>query len=468
MHYVAFLVDHGKAPYRDIAEMNMPGAPMVDYLVIHILGPGSLAWRLFDLGLIGSAILAMVAIARPYDWVAGLFAGVLLGVIHGSDGVFDAGQRDFVVAVLVLIGYAALFRSQRAGEPRWMFIFGLCAGTASTIKPTFILLGPALLIALFTVRRRSRHPSLKFMAYGLAGFLLPLLGMIAMLAGFRALHAFVATTRGIMLYHASLARRPLGFLLTHSISPLVPLICIWLLTLPFLRSRWKSWEAAALAIGLLFGLLSYVVQAKGYPYQRYPLIALLLLVISVDLLDAIRGNSKVMRVLGYAGLVFGVLYLAPKSVWAASRYDWRDTEFLDLLEHDLNQLGGPALSGRVQCIDTTGGCYNALYREHLVQSTGFLYDEFIFGQDRNGVVMANRRAFWTAIQAQPPAVFIVVDGLFPSGPPGFGKLARWPQFDEYLRANYVMYAQRQPLHEVHWWNRPDPPQAYRLYVTKHD
>lgn len=67
MHYVAFLVDHGKAPYRDIAEMNMPGAPMVDYLVIHILGPGSLAWRLFDLGLIGSAILAMVAIARPYD-----------------------------------------------------------------------------------------------------------------------------------------------------------------------------------------------------------------------------------------------------------------------------------------------------------------------------------------------------------------------------------------------------------------
>ncbi|MGC1158618.1 MAG: hypothetical protein WA891_12590 [Acidobacteriaceae bacterium] len=134
----------------------------------------------------------------------------------------------------------------------------------------------------------------------------------------------------------------------------------------------------------------------------------------------------------------------------------------------MNQLGGPALSGRVQCIDTTGGCYNALYREHLVQSTGFLYDEFIFGQDRNGVVMANRRAFWTAIQAQPPAVFIVVDGLFPSGPPGFGKLARWPQFDEYLRANYVMYAQRQPLHEVHWWSRPDPPQAYRLYVTKHD
>ena len=30
MHYVVFLMDHGASPYRDIAEMNMPGSYLAE------------------------------------------------------------------------------------------------------------------------------------------------------------------------------------------------------------------------------------------------------------------------------------------------------------------------------------------------------------------------------------------------------------------------------------------------------
>jgi hypothetical protein len=67
IRYVNLLMHHGMAPYRDIVDINMPGAYAVDWLVVHLFGSGSLAWRIFDFALMGLATLATVAIAWPYD-----------------------------------------------------------------------------------------------------------------------------------------------------------------------------------------------------------------------------------------------------------------------------------------------------------------------------------------------------------------------------------------------------------------
>lgn len=454
MHYVAFLMGQGQVPYRDIATINMPGALAVGFVVIHALGPGPVAWRWFDFALMGAAIGAMIEAARPYDWAAGLYAGALLCALHARDGIFDAGQRDFAIAVLVLIGYAAFFRATRRGQPWWMLVFGLTAGAASTIKPTLVLLAPALLAYVWFGRDQERRSSM--VVLGTAGFLAPLAGTAALLARYHALGALLTDTRSMAMFHAALGRRPAGFLLLHSVAPLLPLMGLGLIPVFAARGRWLRMEGAALGIGMGVGLFSYVAQGKGYPYQRYPLVALVLLGIGIALFLALRGRG-VVRGLGYAGLAFGILYLAPRSVWMASHYDWRNADIVPLLEKDLNQLGGPALSGNVQCVDTNGGCYNALYRERLKQSTGFLYDEFLFNQDRGGVVAGMRKGFLAAIEAHPPAVFIVVDFLFPSGPPGFGKLERWPAFAQYLGENYVLYAERQAPGTIRWWSRPHPP-----------
>jgi len=86
MHYISFLLDHGKAPYKDIYDINMPGSYLTERWAIDLFGGGDVGWRLYEFSLLGTMTLAMIVIARPYDWLAGLFAGVLFTLLHGSDG----------------------------------------------------------------------------------------------------------------------------------------------------------------------------------------------------------------------------------------------------------------------------------------------------------------------------------------------------------------------------------------------
>jgi hypothetical protein len=188
-------------------------------------------------------------------------------------------------------------------------------------------------------------------------------------------------------------------------------------------------------------------------------------VIAMDLAAATR-RAGVARWLGWAGIAFGVLYLAPVSAWAASRYAWRNLEFQHALVADLDRLGGQRLNGEVQCIDTTGGCYGALYQARLVESFGWMYDEFLFGPERSGVVAGSRQRFWQSLEARPPRVVIVVDGLFPAGPPGFGKLALWPELNAALDRDYVVADEVRPPDTVYWWARRDEPRSYRIYIRK--
>ena len=105
LSYLCFLMDHGTAPYRDLLEINMPGIYLVNWSAMHILGEGSFAWRIFDFSLMGTAAWAMIVIARPYDWLAGVFGATLFALYHGRDGAGQAGQRDFIIAVLFLCAY---------------------------------------------------------------------------------------------------------------------------------------------------------------------------------------------------------------------------------------------------------------------------------------------------------------------------------------------------------------------------
>ena len=118
------------------------------------------------------------------------------------------------------------------------------------------------------------------------------------------------------------------------------------------------------------------------------------------------------------------------------------------LTHDLNALGGPALSHRVQCFDTIDGCIETLYDMRLVQSTGFVYDEFLFAAP--DALSPRQRALQTTLRndllhqltAQPPQAIIVTPRLFPLGPDHYAKLDRWPALTELLDRCYRLEAER--------------------------
>jgi hypothetical protein len=455
--YLCFLMDHGMAPYRDLLEINLPGIYLVNWSIMHTLGEGAWAWRVFDFSLMGVASWAMIVIARPYDWLAGVLGATLFVLYHGRDGAGQAGQRDFIIAVLLLCAYALLFEFLRRRRGEWtLFAFGLCAGVATTIKPTplpFVL----LLLAWAAFRwKRMGEPVLRRSLYALAGLLVPFVIVGAFLVSKDSVSSFWYLLHVELPFYKSLGRLPFFKLMSLLASSSVFALALIGLAVALLRSPRWNWEYKLLLAGIAFGVASFLGQGKGFPYHRYPMLAFLFLWLAIEIVTGIQARGPV-RNLAAIGLAF-VLILLPLYVREASRRVW-DLQFIDSLANDLNHLGGRELSGHVQCIYMPAGCDTALYRLRLVQSTGLFYDYLIFGSPQQRVIRDQREQFWQQFRKNTPRVVIVGSGLYPDGF-GYGKLASWPLFQQELARNYVLYDDR--------WFPPDETgqRAYRIYVEK--
>jgi len=502
IHYMGWLIDRGWAPYRDFGDMNMPGSYLIELAAMRLFGMGDLAWRLFDFALMGAAGASFFVITRsmkpgapsmtassswvgPEDgWLAGLFAACLFIMAHGRDGLAEGGQRDLTMAVCLIVATAFLFTAIRRDWP-WAAAFGLFSGAALTIKPTALPLTAAqLLLALYVLRGRGRQgesPNRRWLRYAgaaTAGYLVaPGIALMFLLRE-RALAAFFANLHGLVLYYSGLGHRPLGFLLLHSVSPLLPLVLLWLAVLA-LRRQPLDWERAALVCGALFGLVSYLVQARGFPYYRYTLIVFLLPLMAVDftraaetqLSDLWRATSHIRRIkaaqwLALAALAFGGFFLAPQSAVLIHRYRWWETDFISSLQQNLDALGGERLSGHIQCIDSISGCGNVLYRMRLEPANGLLVDFPLFGADDVPFVRQTRERFFAAMNASPPQVLVVTSALYVDGPGEFRKLDRWPAFKSFLANDYTLETEWSPTRTARWWSREETPASYRIYVLR--
>jgi hypothetical protein len=454
LHYVAFLIDHGFRPYRDILDPNMPGSYLIDWTVIHTLGAGALGSRLYDLLLLLFAGLAMTVIAWRRSRFAALYAACLFALFHGRDGMMQVGQRDLAVAVGLLwaIAFAALLHRQ--DQLRWAFGLGLTIGSITTIKP-YGLLALVLLIPVWALLPRGRRDRVLFIA--LVGLLIPLLTVAAYLVHFGLLQPFFFVLLVLIPLHVHLGFPGLRYLIQWCLTPsLIFLSALCLLAMGMMPQSGKSIERLLLLIGVTVGLIAYFAQMKGFPYHRYPLIACLLLLASLELTEAARYPGR-SRWIGVAGLLFGLI-LAPIYMVRALRLRWpNDMEIA--LQHDLAAVGGSTLSGQIQCIDSIYGCSRVLYDMRLTQSTGMMYDEFLFVSDATPAIRLRREAFLQAMKKTEPRVIVITPDLFPAGPGNDKKLLMWPEFNQFLSSCYDKKIERAFPHGF----ATEP--GYRLYVA---
>ena len=501
IHYMGWLIERGWAPYREIGDMNMPGSYLIELAAMHLFGMGDLAWRLYDFTLMGAAGASFFVITGRMGaplmtassswvgsqdgWLAGLYAASLFILVHGRDGLAEGGQRDLTMAVCLIVATAFLFVAIRGDWPWAAAAFGLFSGVALTIKPTALPLTAAqLLLALYVLRGRGRQgesPDRCWLRYAVAatvGYLIAPGIALTFLLRERALAAFFANLHGLVLYYSGLGHRSLGFLLLHSISPLLPLVLLWLAVLALLR-RPMDWERAVLGCGALFGLVSYLVQARGFPYYRYTLLIFLLPLMALDftqaartqLSDLWRTTAHIRRIkaaqwLALAALVFGGFFLAPQSAVLIHRYRWWETDFISTLEQNLDALGGQRLSGHIQCIDSISGCGNVLYRMRLEPANGLLVDFPLFGAEDVPFVRQTQERFSAAINASPPEVLVITSALYVDGPGDFRKLDRWPAFQSFLAEDYTLETEWSPSRTARWWSREETPASYRIYVLR--
>ena len=497
IHYVAFLIGRGWVPYRQLSDQQFPGAYLIEIAGMHIFGRGSLAWRMYDFTLLGIAAAAFFVVTRESGenasavnnpvtlasgkWFPGLFAACLFALIHGRDGLEQGGQRDFAMAVLLLTATAFLFTGVRR---RWIWAsaaFGLLSGVAWSIKPTVLPLSVAELSLACYICARDRVP---WRPHAIAAALASLAGPaagVAFLAREHAFTAFLAGFGGIVPYYTSLAHRPLSYILQHSISPILPLVLLWLLVVTIRISAhshtdWiRDWQRTCLLAGAVFALVDCILQARALPYYRYPLLAFLLPLMALDFHRAARelprARSRVAPWLGLAAIFFGAFILAPQSAVLIHRYRWWETDFISSLERDLTRLGGPALSRHIECVDSISGCTTVLYRMRLEPAIGLPGDYVLFGRYDAPIVRETRARMDIALAQNAPTVIVVSSPTFldTSGPAGtapFQKLSRWPEFAELLATRYSLATEWHPTRTNRWWSRAELPAAYRIYVIR--
>jgi hypothetical protein len=456
MRYANFLIDHGFAPYRDILDINMPGTYFSDRLAVFLFGSSDLGWRMYDIFLMVSATLGMIAIALPTDWLAGLFAGVLFALLHAADGPTALGERDLFITTLLIIGYAFLFYSARRGKPGWTLFLGFCLGLAATVKPTTAPLGFLLLTMLALVLRRRRVRWMPYTLYGLLGAAAAAAIFFGFLLRHHSLLAFIEITRSMTAYYSGLDRANWVSLIREIVPrPMRPLFPIGIALAWVNRNEW-NWERWALMLGAAMGICSYFMQGKGFSHHRYELMAFSLLWFAIEFAIAAR-KAGVARILALAGVAVGILWVVPKCLVQVKNATYSNLfSFTTDAEADLRNIGVDRLQGKVQCLDMTDGCMNALYRLGLMQNTQVTGDTPYFSANNaSPVVQHYRQIFWDHLQADPPDVFLMSNELF-LDPPTFDKVKRWPLFAQYLAQHYNLYCER----------RMDEKFAYRIYVRK--
>ena len=466
MHYVIFLMDHGMKPYSEITDNNMPGAYLTERWAMEIFGRGDLAWRLYDLSLLAAITGAMVVIARPYDWLAGLFGGGIFALLHGSEGPDFPVEREEVLTAMLAVSLAFLFTALRKKSPLLMLGFGLLAGMAMSIKPTVAPLGLVLLVAAALVLRKQGTASAAYLWSGLAGMVVAGAIVLAFLLRNHALGPFLFVLRRITPAYVSMHNASLGLLLQAMIPKNLLLATILAIVLAVGLRGW-TWERWIVFLAVLFGAVSYIAQRKGTIYHRYPFVAFLLLLLGLEFTTALRRRGW-PRALAVAGILSILLISVPHYLSALRRSPSTSVlPFETALQADLADLGRRTdLGGRVECFDLTYGCFSALYHLGLVQNTGFTGDLLLFAPVDSYPATYYRDRFWPLLTANPPDVLVVSNEWFPYGVT-FEKLSAWPKFSAYLAANYTQILAR---------NFPQPGQsppsdensigvpAYRIYV----
>lgn len=463
MHYVNFLMSHGMRPYRDITDMNMPGSYAMERFGMVAFGGGNLGWRLYDFFLATVAMVSMTVIARPYNWLAGVYAGGLFAFRHISEGPWFSGEREQEMTVLLLAACALLFVSERRQWPWLAAGFGVFAGLAASIKPTLALF-PVLVLPLlfYAVRRRGLRGEV-YVAWAVGGLLVPLLASLFFLASYGVLGSFFFVLHSVAPLYLGMDNAGWRFLFRHAMPdewlPLLPLALLGLV----LRRTW-NFERSVLLLGTVCGLISYLVQHKGFWYQRYPFLGFGLLLVSLEILEPARPRAS--RWVAYAGLLYATVFLIPLSA-KMERVLPRSSALTDTMVADLQQMGVNRLQGEVQCFDMTFGCLHSLYKLGLVENTGFTGDMLLFPMRPNPATNFYRGMFWR-LEAEHPASVIVVTSQDLISRKMYKRLVRWPAFGEYLARNYHLVVTRQfPMEDRSKGQEPVPAAyapGYRIYV----
>ena len=460
MRYVVLLLHAGRAPYRQIIDINLPGSYLSEALAMRVFGVGAIGLRLYDGFLCLLVVVCSAALGEP-GWrgrSCGLLGGLLFVLLHLRDGVVEGGERDLLMAALVVLALTTLLRVPAKWRAAGFLVFELLIGATLTIKPTLL---PLAAMPLLLHRLRPQRLKLRagMMAASVGALLLPGVLVLLWLHQYAAVEAFIAVLRSVDAAHSRLAHQTLGALLGHAFAP-VPAVFGLALLLAF-GLRVHDVETKLLLFATACGLLSFVMQGKGFPYQRYPFLVLGLILVARLIAQGLAGEAWVAVVACVLIVLMGAA-LPPMYARTIRSYT-RTAPFENALGRDL--VSRKVQQGSVQCLDTVGGCINTLLDLHLVASTGYLYDCYAY-QGSADEQKRYRGALLDAMESARPQTIVLTNQFCLEQHYSFDRVDQWPELKDFLLRNYRVDGEWQTDRQVRWWHQPESPSAYRIFTRR--
>jgi hypothetical protein len=460
-HAIVSMLENGSKPYSEIKDINFPGAYFLDASAMRILGGQGTGERAYDLVLcVIAAAGFFIGVGKGIWAMVGAFvAGSMFVLIHLQDGLAQGGQRDFAMAAFAVVACAIYLREKKKGFAA-LIVYQLLVGFILVIKPTLALLFLVPLIVPPPAKRVSQHLS-KVIGVSLGCVAIaPFLAWMWLLRQ-HASSAFISNLRTIGALHASLPRRDLSYLCLHAGAPVAVFTVIWLALL-LANHKSSAEDHAILMLAVLAGLVSYLAQGKGLPYQRYPFLGLMLLALFAEI-ETFRARStsrEWLAVLAYA--VFG-LWLSPTMLRKVQSFQ-AVAPFETALAADLTSVYGGSPTS-VQCVDTFSGCLMTLYDIGTVQSNAYLYDCYLF----NGTGTKQdqyRKDYLKALVRKLPRLIVVTDQNCFVPDPGFQRLTQWKEFSDLLSRHYQLATVSTSEQTFLLWNRRERRVGFEIYELR--
>lgn len=483
LQYVAWLIDRGMVPYRDLFEMNLPGTYGIHWLGIRLFGSDAQGLRYTDTLWLALTMCAAAGVVRLYGKWASMTAALLLATLYLMGGPLDAMQRDYLL-LAPLFGAIALIPMPHQ-RPTVSVLYALCSGLllgiSALIKPqTLVLLAPMSLYIVWT-KKDALRTSLPFLGLG---FSLPLIISYWLLKQTGALPHFawqwqhylgplyshldgdgIEYPPGTGLYFWSTTAMLEGLTVPSRLA-----LCgagalgVWksleLTSLSELRLRPGSdalqnqtsegqlpaspdalkpepkaaSESPSLSPHLLlllclslFGLMHVVIGVKQWWYHWWPFYGASVLLISL------LGRHSLWRILlplyGITVLSIAV-WTQPHLADAQSRM-----EPVSRLASTLKRIAAPG--DRLQVLDTVGGGVHAALLAKLEPGSSFLYDFHFFHHPESTTTHILRQRLMDELTNTPPR-FVVVWRKSWSHRMTFEAIETFPALTAFLAEQYDM------------------------------
>jgi hypothetical protein len=450
MHYIAWRIAEGAAPYRDLFDMNFPGVYVFHLAVVRLLGTGDAAWRAVDLGVVLVSSVAIAALAGPWGRTAAAGGALFFIAYHLAGGAWNAGQRDFLLCPFLLAGALGVVRWAE-GAGAWPVLGGgVALGAGMTIKPHAVVFVAALLAFVVVRAWWTGAPALAPVATLVVGAALAPAATVMWVAALGALGAWHEMVFGYLVPLYSRVARPTDWLYFrwHVWIAVGATVALTVVRLAWGR-RFTARHVIAV-MGLGYGVLHFVVQRKGWEYHLYPLAAFAAVLLFAELPRSLAVRPRLAAAPLVAGLVAVVWLLGVKGAEAT------DSGWIALKERRVTALAAD-LAARtkpgdlVQVLDTTDGGVHALLRRRLVAPTRFLYDFHFFHHVEAPMIQRLRAELVRDLAARRPALVVVWEPGWPAG--SYERIDGFPALRDLLGSRYEIARQGD---------------GYRIHAKRHD